>query len=90
MFGMRSHTLSKVFWKSVECFIENFGYLISNFRKYLIERRTAMCAQAITNEEVPHSHCVASIDCTKIDMSRPGGRSACQRILYLGTKGFSS
>lgn len=47
-----------------------------------------MYAKAIHEKGAPLTNCVGFIDCTKIQMSRPGGIGANQRTCYSGHKRF--
>lgn len=73
MFGMRAHTLSEVFWESIESFVDQCGSLITEFRTDLVQERAEEYAAAIRSEGAPIENCIGFMDCTKIQMSRTGG-----------------
>jgi len=88
MMGMRSSALSEVFWEVVESLTSSKGHLLETFRAPLIAQRAEMYAEAIQARGAPLDNLVGFIDCTKIQMSRPGGVGANQRTCYSGHKRF--
>ena len=86
IFGMRSSALCEVFWEVVETFLEGRGHLIETFRSELMTERAEMYAAAIHQKGAPLDNCVGFIDCTKVQMSRPGGAGTLQRACYSGHK----
>ena len=87
-FGMRSSALSEVFWEVLESFYEKQGHLVLDLQEGLLARRAEMYAESIHKAGAPLDSCVGFIDCTKIQMSRPGGHSSLQRSCYSGHKRF--
>jgi len=85
-FGMRSSKMSEVFWEVVECFVENKGHLLTELRVDLIEERAEQYAVAVKEKGAPLDNCLGFIDCSKIEMSRPGGNGTLQRSCYSGHK----
>ena len=83
-FGMRSSALSEVFWEV----LEKQGHLVLDLQEGLLARRAEMYAESIHKAGAPLDSCVGFIDCTKIQMSRPGGHSSLQRSCYSGHKRF--
>ena len=71
-FCMRSSALCEVFWEVVEEFIEERGHLLETFRADLMSKRAHIYAEAVERRGAPLDNCVGLIDCTKIQMSRPG------------------
>lgn len=88
MFGMPYYTLSEVFWEALEMFIDQWGHVLTNVNVELLAERADMYAQAISNEGAPLDSCFGFMDCTKLEMSRPGGDGAMQRSCYSGHKRF--
>ena len=88
MFGMTSWAMSEVFWEVVETFQSNCAKLITQFRSDLRVIRAALYAQAVRDLDAPLDNCVGFMDCTKIQMCRPGGTGAFQRSVYSGHKRF--
>lgn len=88
MFGMRASALCKVFYEVIESLVEEHGHLLETFRLPLLAARAETYAKSIKEQVVPLDNCVGFIDCTKIQMSRPGGRCALQRSVYSGHKRF--
>ena len=88
LFGMRSSALSEVFWEVMESFYEAQGHLVLNLREGLLAQRAELYADSIKSAGAPLDSCVGFIDCTKIQMSRPGGHSSLQRSCYSGHKRF--
>lgn len=88
VFGMRASALCEVFWEVVEGFIATRGSLIETFRSDLMHERAPLYAAAIYEKGAPLDNCAGFIDCTKIQMSRPGGRGSLQRACYSGHKRF--
>lgn len=86
--GMRASEIYEVFWTVVNSFVEANKHLPDTFRSSLVFRRAAMYAMAIHNAGSPLDNCVGFIDCTKIQMCRPGGPEANQRTCYSGHKRF--
>lgn len=84
-FGMFSSKLSEVFWEVLESFMESVGDVLQ-LRQHLLSSRAALYAEAIRNAGSPLESCVGFIDCTKIQMQRPGGSSLTQRACYSGHK----
>lgn len=85
-FGMRYYVLSEVFWEALEGFIEGHGHLLQSFRHDLMTERAHIYAESITAQGSPLDSCVGFIDCTKIQMHRPGALNANQRVVYSGHK----
>ena len=73
MFGMRSSALSEVLWEVIESFVDGQGHLVMGLREGLLVSRAGLNPESINNTEAPLDSCVGSIDCTKIQMSRPRG-----------------
>ena len=88
VFGMRSSALSEVFWEVVETFIETQGHLITDLRQAFLASRAELYANSIKNAGAPLDSCVGFIDCTKIQMCRPGGHGSIQRSCYSGHKRY--
>lgn len=86
MFGMRSSAMSEVFYEVIESLVGEHGELLETFRGELMKEREEMHAKAIHEEGAPLNNCVGFIDCTRIAMCRPGGRSVLQRSTYSGHK----
>jgi hypothetical protein len=88
-FGMRTSALSEVFWEALEIAKDLRASLITDFRRDLMELKMDQYSRALS-EVVPLNNCVGFIDCTKIQISRPGGPSANQRALSLDTSGTTA
>eukprot|EP00171_Calliarthron_tuberculosum_P007558 IDg7558t1 len=88
IFGMRASALCEVFWEVVESFVEARKHLLEVFRSGLMGRRAEIYSAAIKERGAPLDNCVGFIDCTKIQMSRPGGSGAIQRSCFSGHKRF--
>lgn len=88
IFGMRASALCEVFWEVVESFVEARKHLLEVFRSGLMGRRAEIYSAAIKERGAPLENCVGFIDCTKIQMSRPGGSGAIQRSCFSGHKRF--
>ena len=86
VFGMHSSKLSEIFWEQMECFVESRGHLITTLRTELLAERAELYASAIKDKGAPLDNCVGFIDCSKIQMSRPGGDGEAQRACYSGHK----
>ena len=88
VFGTRYSHLSEIFWEIVETLVENKGYLITELCEQMLQERAELYAKAIRESGAPLDSCVGFIDCTKINISRPGGSGANQRSCYSGHKRF--
>ena len=88
MFGMRASALSEVFWELIISFSSSNSHLLSSFQTELMTARAPAYAAAIHAKGAPLLHCVGFIDCTKIQMTRPGGSAVLQRSVYSGHKSF--
>lgn len=88
MFGMSAAAMSEVFYEVIERLYETHGDVLETFREGMIAERAELYAKAISEKGAPLTNCVGFIDCTKIQMSRPGGRSSLQRSSYSGHKRF--
>jgi nuclease HARBI1 len=86
-FGMRASALSEVFWEAIETAKDLRASLLTDFRRDLMELKMDQYSRAL-GEVAPLSNCVGFIDCTKIQISRPGGPSANQRALFSGHKRY--
>ena len=69
-------------------FVSLRGDLFESFRSDLINRLGAVYAEAIHTKGAPLDNCLGFIDCTKIQISRPGGTSANRRSCYSSHKRF--
>ena len=88
MFGKHASALSEIYWEVAETLVERRGKLITNFQRELLRSRAELYSNAIENRCAPLDSCVGFIDCTKISMARPGGRTSNQRAVYSGHKRF--
>lgn len=88
VFCMRASALFEVFREVVEGFIEAKGHLIESFHSELMTERSQIYADAIQRKGAPLDNCIGFIDCTKVQISRPGGNSSLQRDCYSGHKRF--
>ena len=88
MFGMRSSALSEVFWEVIESFVDGKGYLLRDLREGVLVSWAELYAESIKIIGAHLDSCVGFIDCTKIQMSRPGGHRSIQRSCYSGHKRF--
>jgi len=89
VFGMHSSHLSEIFWEVLETFYASRHTLITSFRSDLIQgNRASILAELVCNEGAPLDNCIGFIDCTKIQICRPGGPSVNQRSVYSGHKRF--
>ena len=88
VFGMRSSALSEVFWEVVKTFRETQGHLITDLREAFLASRVELYANSIKNAGAPLHSCVRFIDCTEIEMCRPGGHVSIQRRCYSGRKRY--
>ena len=88
MFGMRLPILSEVFWEVVIHFVDNWGHVLSSFRADLMNESVERYAKSIRQQRSLLTHCVGFIECTKIEMCRPGGPGVNQRACYSGHKRF--
>lgn len=88
IFGMRLSVLSEVFWEAVTHFVDNWGHVLTSFRADLMTERVESYASSIREHGGILPNCVGFIDCTKIEMSRPGGPGVNQRACYSGHKRF--
>jgi nuclease HARBI1 len=88
VFGKHASALSENYWEVSETLIERRGKLITNFQRELLRSRAEFYSKAIQNRVAPLDSCVGFIDCTKIAMARPGGRTSNQRAVYSGHKRF--
>ena len=77
MFGMRASGLSG-----------SNTRLLSSFQTELMTVRAPAHAAAIHAKGAPLPHCIGSIDCTKIQMTRPDGSAVLQLSVYSGHKRF--
>lgn len=85
---MTSSALSEVFWEVIEQFYDTCACMIMQFRGELIVEIAEMYAEAVSDLGSPMDNCIGFIDCTKIQMSRPGGTVTYQRSFYSGHKRF--
>lgn len=85
-FGLRVCALSEVFWEALETFIGSCADQIEQFREDLMQPRAARYAELIQENGAALDNCVGFIDCTKIQMQRPGGPGLMQRSVYSGHK----
>lgn len=85
-FGMRYYVLLGVFWEALEGFVEVHGHLLHSFHHDLMTESAHIYAESITAQGSPLESCVGFIDCTKIQIHRPGGLNANQRVVYSGHK----
>lgn len=86
MFGMHAPAMSEVFYEVNESLVHGNRELLETFNAPLMQRRAAMYADAIKKRGALLDHCVGFIDCTRIEMARPGGRGVLQRSTYSGHK----
>lgn len=86
MFGMHGPAMSEVFYEVIERLIHIRGHLLENFRASLMGPRAEEYAKAIHDRGAPLDNCVGFIDCTRIEICRPGGRGILQRSTYSGYK----
>jgi hypothetical protein len=84
---MRASALSEVFWEAVETMYDLRSPLLTVFREEFMKLRRDHYSNSL-NEIVPLRDCVGFIDCTKIQVSRPGGPAANQRALFSGHKRY--
>lgn len=68
--------LSEFFWKALESFIGECGDFIETFRGDLKTNRAIIYSEEKYSNGAPLESCVGFVDCTKIQMSRPGGIGA--------------
>lgn len=87
VFGMHASALSELFWESVESFVTDMQHLLL-FRAGIMTRRAVSYAETVQGKRVRLSNVVGFIDCTKIQMCRPGGYGSLQRTCYWGHKRF--
>lgn len=83
-FGMHASALSEVFWEVIASLIKARVHLVTTFRCAFLANQKY--AETFLEEGAPSENCVGFIDCTKIQMSRPGGLSDYQRSAYSGHK----
>ena len=88
MFRMHASRLREVFWKVIETFVSLRGGLFESFHSDIINQRASLYAEAIHTKVAPLDNCLGFIDCTKIQMRRPGGSSMNQRSCYAGHERF--
>lgn len=88
MFSIRASALPEVFWQLIESLIATRGTLVETFRADHISERAHLYAQAIKEKGAQLDNCVGFIDCTEIQMDRPGGSGSMQREWYSGHKRF--
>jgi hypothetical protein len=86
VFGKHASALSEIYWEVAENLVERRGKLITKFRRELLRSRSELYSNAIENCGAPLDSCVGLIDCTKIAVARPGGRTSNQRAIYSGHK----
>lgn len=87
-FGVRIYALSEIFWEALEEFVHKRSTLLQTFRSSLMVERAQLYAESICCRGSPLDKCVGFIDCTKIQMQRPGGANTNQRAVYSGHKRF--
>lgn len=86
-FGMYTSHMSEVYWEIIELVNNKWGKLLDLRGPYLKERSESY-AESIRQSGSSLEKCVGFIDCTKIRMARPGGRSSLQKACYSGHKRF--
>ena len=67
--------ISEIYWEIVELLNEKCSGLLE-LRAEFLKRRCNLYASAIHNAGAPLEDCFRLIDCTKIQMARPGGDNA--------------
>ena len=88
VFGMHSPTLSEVFWEAIESLYQRRSHLLTTFRSQLLANKAVEYASVIAARGAPLENCVGFIDCTKVQMCRPGGTSTNKRSVYSCHKRF--
>ena len=83
-FGKHTSYLDEMFYFTVQKFYGSFSHLIRNINSSLWISRAPLYAAAISEKGLSMSHCIGFIDGTKLQISRPKGRS--QRATYSGHK----
>lgn len=86
-FGKFISQQSEIFWELIELFIEKFGRLLDLNGNFLAER-SHMYSNALVEAGSMLPDCVGFLDCTKIQMKRPGGGQIFQRSCFSGHKRF--
>jgi hypothetical protein len=87
-FERHSSAMSEIFWECVEELVGRQMHLVTSSKVNLLASRSHTYAKAIFDRGGPLDNCVGFIDCTKIQMARPGGRGSNQRANYSGHKRF--
>ena len=80
--------MREVFHEVIEALVLEPGGLLDTFCLPKIEARVELYAEDIAEKGAPLDKSIGFIDCTKKQMSRPGGRKALQRATYSGHKRF--
>jgi DDE superfamily endonuclease len=88
VFGRHSSALSEIFWECLETFVIRQMHLVTTFKAEFLRTRCRAYAKSIFDRGAALNNCVGFIDCTKIQMARPGGRGSNQRANYSGHKRF--
>lgn len=88
LFRMRSSALSDVFWEVLETYIDTHGHPLTDLREGPLVPRAELYANSIKNPGAPLYICVGFIDCTKIQMIRPGGQGSNQGSCNSGHKRY--
>lgn len=83
---MSSSVLIEVFSEVVEMLIDTRGHLLTDLQEGLLRERDEIYANAITGKGSPLESFVGFIDCSKIEMARPGEHGSLQRSCYSGHK----
>ena len=82
MFRMHAPAMSEVFYEVIEKLVIGNSEVLETFNGPLMQNWADMYSCAIKERGAPLENCVGFIDCTRIEMARPGGRAVLQRCTY--------